>query len=199
MRRTGIGVCRYGVWGLALCVLLAVPQTRAQGTTSPAQGYAWGENVGWVNFSPTHGGVTAHENGPNGYLSGYAWAENVGWIRMGDDTGGPYNNNSATDWGVNMDASGNMSGYAWSENVGWINFNPSNSQVTSEPGSGSFDGYAWGENIGWLHFKNDSPAYNVIRLILTGVPVLSRWGVVVLALSLAAVACVRLERARAAA
>ena len=186
---------------VVLCALVAVPQVRAQGTASPAQGYAWGENIGWVNFAPTHGGVTVHEAGPNGYLSGHAWAENVGWIKVGDGTG-PYaapGSQTSTDWGVNMDADGNMSGYAWGENVGWINFNTTHSQVTMTPGSGEFDGYAWGENIGWLHLKSDSGLYGVIRIVLTGVPALTGWGVAALVVALAGLARVRVKRTRAAA
>jgi hypothetical protein len=43
-------------------------------------GYAWGTNVGWINFSPTHGGVTIDL--VTGEFDGHAWAENVGWIRF---------------------------------------------------------------------------------------------------------------------
>ena len=41
--------------------------------------YAWGTNIGWLNFSPIHGGATVF----NDHLEGFAWAENVGWIRLG--------------------------------------------------------------------------------------------------------------------
>ena len=40
--------------------------------------YAWGENVGWINFNPAYGGVTI--NSSTGEFSGYAWGENTGWI-----------------------------------------------------------------------------------------------------------------------
>ena len=46
----------------------------ADGTLS---GYAWGENVGWINFAPTGGGVSANSSGD---LYGYAWGENIGWL-----------------------------------------------------------------------------------------------------------------------
>jgi len=133
----------------------------AEGNISDTDKWAWSENSGWVNFRPTHGGVTVHTT----YLSGYAWAENIGWIKLGNDNGGPYNNIEATDWGVNNDGSGNLFGYAWSEIAGWINFNPTHSQVTIDLGTGSFDGYAWAENIGWVHFKNAEPAYNVKAIL----------------------------------
>lgn len=41
--------------------------------------YAYGENVGWLNFEPSKGlGVTVTET----ELTGYVWAENVGWINF---------------------------------------------------------------------------------------------------------------------
>lgn len=139
-------------------ILMVNPLWSNAGNTSTTDKYAWSENSGWVNFNPTHGGVTVYST----YLEGYTWAENIGWIKLGNDAGGPYNNTSSGDWGVNHDGAGNLSGYAWSENAGWINFNPTHSQVTIDTATGSFDGYAWGENIGWIHFKNTFPAYNVI-------------------------------------
>jgi hypothetical protein len=125
---------------------------------SNTSGYAWGTNVGWINFNPTHGGVTVYDD----HLEGCAWGENIGWIRLGTYEGGgshTYANTAADNYGVNRDANGNLSGYAWGTNVGWINFNPTHSQVTIDYANGSFDGYAWGENIGWIHFKG--PGYNV--------------------------------------
>jgi hypothetical protein len=43
-------------------------------------GYAWGENIGWINFAPPSGGVTIDPT--TGEFDGYAWAENVGWIHF---------------------------------------------------------------------------------------------------------------------
>lgn len=122
---------------------------------------AWAENAGWVNAAPTNAGATVHFDGTSGYMKGYVWGENIGWIKMGADAGGPYNNNSATDWGVNMSASGDLSGYAWGENVGWIKFSSSFSTVVVDTATGQFSGEAWGENIGWVRFKGAAPDYNV--------------------------------------
>jgi len=138
-----------GVLGVALAVT---------GTIDPTDKWAWGANVGWMNFNPTHGEVMVYDD----HLEGYAWMENIGWIRLGAHTGGgshTYANTSADNYGVNNDGNGNLSGYAWGANAGWINFNPSDSQVTIDPDTGEFDGYAWGENIGWIHLKT---AYNVV-------------------------------------
>ncbi len=122
--------------------------------------YAWGTNVGWLNFADANGGVTVYSD----HLEGYAWAENVGWIRLGTHTTGgshTYANDADDTYGVNNDGVGNLSGYAWGTNVGWINFGDANGGVTIDPTTGDFDGYAWAENVGWIHFQNSSPAYKV--------------------------------------
>ena len=135
---------------LALC-LVTVAQAAAD-NIDPIKKWAWGTNVGWINFAPAHSGVTVYDD----HLEGYAWGENIGWIRMGTHVGGgrhTYDNTAAGNYGVNRDVSGNLSGYAWGTNVGWIKFDPANGGVTIDESSGEFDGYAWGENIGWIHFK----------------------------------------------
>lgn len=77
------------------------------------EGYAWGENMGWIRLG-THTGGSPHT----------------------------YANDAADNYGVNRDG-GNLSGYAWGTNVGRINFNPAHSQVAIDPATGRFDGYAW--------------------------------------------------------
>jgi hypothetical protein len=85
--------------------------------------YAWGENIGWVNFNPTHGNVDVSDT----KITGYAWSENYGWINLEPTNGGVFN-----------DGNGNLSGYAWGENLGWIDF----SNVKIDPNTGEFSGYA---------------------------------------------------------
>ena len=146
---------------LALLLALLIVTAALAANIDSSNKWAWGTNVGWINFNPSHGGgVTVYDD----HLEGYAWAENVGWVRLGTHTGGgthTYANDAAGTYGINHDGSGNLSGYAWGTNVGWINFNPGDSQVTIDPANGDFEGYAWGENIGWVHFQNSSPAYKV--------------------------------------
>ncbi|MCP4254072.1 MAG: hypothetical protein GY775_11820 [Candidatus Scalindua sp.] len=102
--------------------------------------YAYGENVGWLNFKPALGtGVTVTDT----EVSGYAWQENIGWINLSHAQGGVVN-----------DGIGNLSGYAWGENVGWINFAPTNGGVFINA-CGEFNGSAWGENVGWISFSSD--------------------------------------------
>lgn len=151
----------------AIAVLLATgSEMRAGNTgTDPAQKYAWGENIGWVNAAPTNQEVTVHYyEGTGGWLSGHAWGENIGWVVLGSVGGGPYANTASTNWGVNLAANGDLSGYAWSENTGWINFGHAQCDAAINPANGTFSGHAWGENIGWVKFKGASPAYGVRSL-----------------------------------
>ena len=103
----------------------------------PDHHYAWGENIGWINFKPSQGeGVTV----TNTELTGFAWAENLGWINFNPAFGGVLN------------TYGQLSGYAWGENVGWINFAPASGGVVIDVDTGFFSGFGWGENIGWINF-----------------------------------------------
>jgi len=79
----------------------------AEGTIDPDYKYAWGENMGWLNFAATNGDVVVSDTA----LTGYVWSENYGWINLAPTNGGVDNN-----------CSGILSGYAWSEGLGWIDF-----------------------------------------------------------------------------
>ncbi len=144
---------------ILFCLFTLHPAMADEGNISRSDKYGWSESSGWVNFRPTHGGVTVHDT----YLSGYAWSGNIGWIKLGNGNAGPYLNSDARNWGVNKDSAGNLSGYAWSEVAGWINFNPSHSRVTIDS-EGNFDGYAWSQNAGWIHFRNAASAYSVRKI-----------------------------------
>ena len=147
--------------GLILVLLTAGVAWAAGNVT----GYAWGTNVGWINFND-HGfsGFPAARVYTN-HLEGYVWGENIGWIRLGSTGGGTpyYANTTASNYGVNYNNStGELSGYAWGTNVGWINFDPANGGVTINTTTGEFSGYAWGENVGWIHFRSTvDPTYGV--------------------------------------
>ena len=72
-------------------------------------GSAFGQNTGWINLSPSDGGVL---NDTHGNLSGYAWGNSAGWINFNPQNGG-----------VMIDGGGFFHGMAWSQNFGWIIFN----------------------------------------------------------------------------
>ena len=138
----------------ALLLLLGTIAVRAASTVDPANEYAYGANIGWVNAYA--------DNGTNGavigqaFCSGYMYGANVGWIHLG--SGAPvnnvaYQNNSATDYGINHDGHGSLSGYAYGANIGWINFEATgNPTVNLE--SGQFSGYVWGANVGWINLSS---------------------------------------------
>lgn len=121
----------------------------AQSTIAPAQPFAWGVNLGWLNARPaaTYGVRTADT-----VCSGLVWSANVGWINLGSGT--PQNGwrytNTEGDWGVNVQPDGTLRGFAWGTNIGWVNF-----ETTGNPridlASGAFVGLAWSPNVGWLN------------------------------------------------
>lgn len=102
------------------------------GTIDPTSRYAWGENVGFIDFGSSSGNVHITDTA----LSGYAYGENIGFINLE---------------GVTNDNEGNLSGYAWGGNVGFIDF--SNTKIGTD---GVFTGYAYGENIGFITFGTES-------------------------------------------
>jgi len=80
------------------------------------------------------------------------YAANVGWINLGSGTPAnsiQYQNNTATDFGVNLLTGGKLRGYAYGANIGWLNF-----ENTGDPRidllTGKFDGYVFSANCGWI-------------------------------------------------
>jgi hypothetical protein len=142
--------------GLALTVLSLVsqlPPARAATTINASNNYAWGANLGWMDWrGDTNNGAVIGEYACSGYL----YSANVGWVNLGSGTptnGIQYQNLSSNDFGVNLDGLGNLSGYAWGANIGWINF-----ENTGAPRvdlfTGKMSGYAWSANSGWISLSN---------------------------------------------
>ena len=101
--------------------------SNTDGTIDSTYKYAWGENIGWVNFGCDNCNVHVTDSA----LSGYALSETVGWINLED---------------VVNDGQGNLSGLAWGENVGYIKFNPTNGGGVINS-FGGFTGSGLGEKI----------------------------------------------------
>lgn len=99
------------------------------GTIDGTHKYAWGENIGWINFGLSGGNVHVTDSS----LSGHGWSDSYGWINLSP---------SATVKVLN-NGEGNLSGYAWGESLGWINF----SSVSIDY-NGEFAGNATIENDG---------------------------------------------------
>jgi len=120
---------RYSAFVLLLVVGIAT--TALAATTS---GHAWGENIGWVDFSKVVVEDTA--------LSGYAYGQNIGWISLNCS-------NTASCGTVQYavtNTDGVLSGYAWGENIGWVDFGG----ATISPATGVFDGTLYSQNTGFI-------------------------------------------------
>jgi len=143
-----------------LCLLALCPVTLAPGasTIDSTSKFAYSANAGWINLRHDQ------PSSPNGvvfgefFLSGHAYGANFGWMDFGDGTpanGIQYQNNSATDYGVNHDGLGNLSGFAYGANIGWINFGWTNTSDPNRPRvnllTGAFSGFAYGANVGWIN------------------------------------------------
>ena len=147
----------HGFQASALLVILTASLPAAS-TINSTNKYAYAANAGWINFRHDQ------PSSPNGivfgdyFVSGYAYGANLGWINLGDGTPTnliQYQNNSATDCGVNHDGLGNLSGYAYGANIGWINFGWATVSDANRPRvsllTGAFSGYAYSANIGWIN------------------------------------------------
>ena len=138
----------------AALLVLAAPHAPAATTIDPANRCAYGANLGWVNgVADTNNGAVIGEY----VCSGYLYSANVGWINLG--SGAPanqiqYQNNSAADYGVNLDGLGNLTGYAYSANVGWLNFEQTYGQPKVNLYNGQFSGSVWSANCGWISLSN---------------------------------------------
>src|SRR3989344_3219262 len=112
----------FGLFALAFLGVGNVSASSTNGTIDTTYKYAWGENLGWINFGCDGCDVLITDDA----ITGHAWSTQYGWINL-DPTNG----------GVTNDAEGTLAGRAWGSNVGWINF----TGVTINS-SGEFLGYA---------------------------------------------------------
>lgn len=119
--------------------------SNTDGTIDTTYKYAWGENIGWINFGTTEGNVHITDS----VMTGYAWSENIGWIPLNCSND---NSCNAVNYKISNNGNGVLSGYSYSADTGYINFAPTNGGVTISS-SGELQGYAWGENIGWMVFN----------------------------------------------
>jgi hypothetical protein len=122
------------VLAFLLAFYFSLPSVSLASTTNGAiqNQYAWGENVGWVNFAVTGSNVHVTDTG----LSGNAWDTNYGWINL-----------APTNSGVKNDGQGNLSGSAWSAGGGYIDF----TGVVIDS-TGKFTGMASGTAYGRISF-----------------------------------------------
>ena len=146
---------------LCLLFLLAAGGLHADTTIDPSHSFAYGANVGWLNWrgDVTNGAVVGEY-----VCSGYIWSGNVGWISLGSgapENGIQYGNASASDFGVNLvghSISGGvpraqLRGFAYGANIGWINFESQGNPEVSLS-TGELTGFAWSANCGWINLNS---------------------------------------------
>jgi hypothetical protein len=137
-------------WLVACVAVFGISNAHARvSTINGVNRYAYGANIGWIDFGST---AVIGEY----VCSGYIYSANVGWINLGNGSpanGIYYQNNSASDYGVNQDGNGSLRGYAYGANIGWINF-----EKIGEPKvdllTGNFGGSVWSANCGWISLSN---------------------------------------------
>jgi hypothetical protein len=137
------------LFAAVLVLILGIHSAKADSTIDPDAAFAWGGNVGELNWRPSLAdGVLTGEY----VCSGMIWAANAGWINVGSGAaanGIRYQNDDGADCGVNLLADGSLRGLAWGESIGWVNFEPvGNPRI--DFGTGVVSGYAWGANVGWI-------------------------------------------------
>ncbi|MFH1780667.1 MAG: hypothetical protein ABH841_01550 [Candidatus Nealsonbacteria bacterium] len=113
------------------------------GSNENISGYAWSENIGWINFSGSNYGVNINSDG---VFSGYAWSENIGWIDFGQGTQVDLDTGEVSGWARALSYGG-----GWD---GWIKMRGADYGVSINTISKEFSGYAWSDMIiGWISFK----------------------------------------------
>jgi len=139
-----------------LLALSCVTHCWGASSIDPANKFAYGANFGWLNW---RGDEPTADNGAvigEFVCSGYVYAANTGWIHLGagaPDNGIHYQNNSATDYGINVDPLGNLRGHAYGANIGWLNFEDLGAPKV-DLFTGVLSGSIWGANVGWISLSN---------------------------------------------
>ena len=144
----------------SMTLVLASSAWAAATTINPVNKFSYGANIGWMDWR----GDTNNGAGIGEFVcAGFLYAANVGWIHLGSNApanGIRYQNNSATDYGVNHDGAGKLEGFAYGANIGWINFTNRDATGALFDGpkldlvSGRLSGFVWSANCGWISLSN---------------------------------------------
>src|SRR5208283_5147146 len=135
----------------------AASPVRAGTTIDATNKYAWGANIGWMDWSGGTGQTATGVVIGQYVCSGYIYSANAGWINLGSGVptnGIYYQNLSANDFGVNQDGLGNLSGYGYGANIGWITFEQTYGQPKVNLLTGQLSGSVWSANCGWISLSN---------------------------------------------
>ena len=155
-----------------ILILTVVLGWRADAATSidPVNKFSYGANLRWMDWrgDGTSGAVIGAQ-----ICSGSIYAANVGWIHLGGNApanGVQYQNNSATDYGVNRDALGNLRGYAYGANIGWVNFENTGAPKV-DLATGRLSGSIYSANCGWISLSN---AFAYVQTAILNAPPVAR-------------------------
>ena len=133
--------------------------TSDAGAIDSIYGYAWAENIGWVDFKST-GNVFVNSTQLQGYAN-----STYGYVALDCATSPNGNICGSVNFHITNDGAGNLSGWAWNDQFGWISFNcdQTGSGGSNQCGystykvtinsSGYFSGWAWSDQIGWISFN----------------------------------------------
>lgn len=88
-------------------IVNSLSASTVDGTISPNPKYAFGENLGWINFGCDNCDVHVTDTA----VTGHAWSRQYGWINLSPDGSGVTNN-----------CAGVLGGKAWSRTLGWVDF-----------------------------------------------------------------------------
>lgn len=121
-------------------------------TVNETNRFAWSETTGWIEVRTNDPQPLRIEfNGSNAFLAGFAHSDALGPIAFSYTNAGPYANNSATNWGVNLTPSWDLAGFAWSPAAGWIRFDAASDAFIHQQ-QGHMQGYAWSDQIGLIRW-----------------------------------------------
>lgn len=143
-------------------------------TVNPSNKFSYGANIGWIDWrgDVANGAVIGEF-----ICTGNLYSANAGWIRLGSGTpanGIRYQNNSASDYGVNHDGLGNLRGYAWGANFGWLTFTNRDATGAFFDGpkvdllTGRMSGFVWSANCGWISLSNQFAFVQTDRILMGG-------------------------------
>ncbi len=183
--------------GVTALILLGLfyfsPAGVAQTSGTNLSGYAWSDNIGWIDFSITANNPNGVSIDGSGYLTGYAWSDNIGWIKFGGLSSFPSGPGTASQnaqiasnkligWAKacggmydislnqtvpNNTCSGSSRTDGWD---GWISFGGNSPSYNVSVSGGEFSGYAWGSDVvGWIDFN--PPSFGGVMIVTTPITI----------------------------
>ena len=177
-----------GVFALAVGFFVFIPGFGEAAVGDNMTGYAWSDNIGWVNFNSGSYGVRVDATG---LMSGYAWSDNIGWItfnsnqlsgcatapcevRFNKVTGmvtgwarvcsGMSDTSSNSLYPNQTNPNNTCGGVSRTDGWdGWIQLRGASGNYGITVTGCNWDGWAWGGNVvGWIHFRGPTANYAVV-------------------------------------